>query len=56
MCPKCFNKVIPIVYGLLTDDNLSKHKSGEIILAGDIKRYGETYSHYCMECLEGLNL
>ena len=56
MCPQCFSSLIPIVYGPVTDDNLSKHKSGEIILAGDRFRYQDTYSHYCMNCLEGINL
>jgi hypothetical protein len=56
MCPVCFNNLIPIVYGPVTDDNLSKHKSGKIILAGDRFRYQDTYSHYCMTCLEGINL
>ena len=56
MCPQCSGNIIPIMYGPLTDENLSLHKDGKIILAGDRFRYQERYSHYCMECLEGINL
>jgi hypothetical protein len=52
MCPICQGKLIPIVYGVITDTNLSLHKDGKIILAGYRDRYLNHPKSSCTNCFE----
>jgi NADPH-dependent curcumin reductase CurA len=51
MCRLCNGILTPIVYGSIFDDVLlGMHKSGQIILAGQIERYAEAPRSYCTYC------
>jgi hypothetical protein len=53
MCRLCNGILTPIVYSRVLDDVLlGMHKSGQIILAGQIERYLNAPRSYCNECQE----
>jgi len=53
MCRNCNGILTPIVYGNTLDDVLlGMHKSGQIILAGQMERYADAPRSYCMDCQE----
>lgn len=53
MCPICYTKLTPIIYGSVIDDVLlGMHKSGQIILAGPVERYADAPHSYCRRCQE----
>lgn len=57
MCPVCKGKLVNIIYGPVNDLNLMLHQSGEILLAGDQKRYGNNApAYYCHKCEESFEL
>jgi hypothetical protein len=51
MCPKCYVKLIPIVYGRLTPDLLDMEKAGKIIL-GDGRYVKGKPTSLCISCEE----
>lgn len=53
MCRNCNGILTPIVYGRIFDDVLlGMHKSGQIILAGQMERYSDAPRSYCRDCQE----
>jgi len=53
MCRLCNGILTPIVYSRILDDVLiGMHKSGQIILAGQVERYLNAPRSYCNECQE----
>ena len=53
MCNTCGGILTPIVYSSIVDDVLlGMHKTGQIILAGDVNRYKDSPRSYCRQCQE----
>ena len=53
MCRFCNGILTPIVYSRIFDDVLlGMHKSGQVILAGQIERYTDSPRSYCTDCQE----
>ena len=51
MCPKCYVKLIPIVYGKLNPELLDMSKRGEIIVGSGKYKSGKPRS-FCISCEE----
>ena len=55
MCPKCYVKMIPIVYGKLNPDLLDMQKDNKIIIGIGKYKAGKPLS-YCPLCEESYDL